>query len=324
MVTVHTLIKILDGNLASVVMTFTFCTSYLMYGYYIIFSEEYAFAWTIPQCVLTLRLIAVSFDVYDGKKRKNRTSKKEGKEEGESFASSTRTSSRQKDISSDSSTNVNRTKNRRRTPDLNSNPTGASLPTVEADSAAAAAVDAFVMPETGNHLQNSLSSSTEAVEERMLSGELDSRCPEKELSGNREMGRNDVNSTDQSCIVSRRAAGAGRKEKDDTVAGIEDDDAFRNPESLSHVPSLVELMAHSYFPASFLVGPQYGLKVYQEFVQRRTPLLNRCTRPSIDRLVLGILYMALFQIGSNLYPHTFFITKDFRVRYIYIYVFALL
>lgn len=29
-------------------------------------SDEYAFEWTIPQCVLTLRLIAVAFDVYDG------------------------------------------------------------------------------------------------------------------------------------------------------------------------------------------------------------------------------------------------------------------
>ncbi len=28
--------------------------------------SEYSFTWTIPQCVLTLRLIALTFDVYDG------------------------------------------------------------------------------------------------------------------------------------------------------------------------------------------------------------------------------------------------------------------
>ena len=29
---------------------------------------EYSFGWTVPQCVLTLRLIALTFDVYDGQK----------------------------------------------------------------------------------------------------------------------------------------------------------------------------------------------------------------------------------------------------------------
>lgn len=28
--------------------------------------SEYSFTWTIPQCVLTLRLISLTFDVYDG------------------------------------------------------------------------------------------------------------------------------------------------------------------------------------------------------------------------------------------------------------------
>lgn len=40
--------------------------SYLLWGYWRTQSDEYAFEWTIPQCVLTLRLIAVVFDVYDG------------------------------------------------------------------------------------------------------------------------------------------------------------------------------------------------------------------------------------------------------------------
>lgn len=38
-----------------------------MWGYYVTqVGSEYSFTWTIPQCVLTLRLIALTFDVYDG------------------------------------------------------------------------------------------------------------------------------------------------------------------------------------------------------------------------------------------------------------------
>src|ERR1700712_1867077 len=37
-----------------------------MWGYYVTqIGSEYSFTWTIPQCVLTLRLIALTFDVYD-------------------------------------------------------------------------------------------------------------------------------------------------------------------------------------------------------------------------------------------------------------------
>lgn len=49
-------------------------------------SDEYAFEWTIPQCVLTLRLIALTFDLYDGAnliklKKSASTSSKQSPEE---------------------------------------------------------------------------------------------------------------------------------------------------------------------------------------------------------------------------------------------------
>ena len=41
--------------------------TYLLCGYYVTqIGSEYSFTWTIPQCVLTLRLIAMTFDIYDG------------------------------------------------------------------------------------------------------------------------------------------------------------------------------------------------------------------------------------------------------------------
>lgn len=50
---------------------------YLLWGYYKTQSEVYTFEWTIPQCVLTLRLIAVAFDVSDGYKSNDGDSSKE-------------------------------------------------------------------------------------------------------------------------------------------------------------------------------------------------------------------------------------------------------
>ena len=36
-------------------------------------------------------------------------------------------------------------------------------------------------------------------------------------------------------------------------------------------------------------------------------------RAGIDRLLLGILYMVTYQIGSLVFPHTYLVTPDFRV-----------
>jgi lysophospholipid acyltransferase 5 len=43
---------------------------YLVVGYYLeqVSGKEYNISWTMPQCVLTLRLTAVAFDLYDGAK----------------------------------------------------------------------------------------------------------------------------------------------------------------------------------------------------------------------------------------------------------------
>jgi lysophospholipid acyltransferase 5 len=36
--------------------------------------------------------------------------------------------------------------------------------------------------------------------------------------------------------------------------------------ALSKTPSLLEVAGYTYFPASFLVGPQFPMKRYQDFV----------------------------------------------------------
>lgn len=51
-----------------VVTTFIFHMGYLLIGYYYTSTDTYTIAWTMPHCVLVLRLIGLSFDVSDGQR----------------------------------------------------------------------------------------------------------------------------------------------------------------------------------------------------------------------------------------------------------------
>lgn len=42
-------------------------------GYYMTGTDTYDIKWSMPHCVLTLRLIALTYDVYDGRKDPVRT-----------------------------------------------------------------------------------------------------------------------------------------------------------------------------------------------------------------------------------------------------------
>lgn len=60
------------GTLTSVVISFVFNFGYLLVGYFFTESEGYDICWTMPHCVLCLRLIGLTFDCYDGERAKQR------------------------------------------------------------------------------------------------------------------------------------------------------------------------------------------------------------------------------------------------------------
>ena len=60
----------LGGSIAAVSVTFVLNMTYLLAGYWYMALEEYDISWTMPQCVLCLRLIALSWDLYDGERRR--------------------------------------------------------------------------------------------------------------------------------------------------------------------------------------------------------------------------------------------------------------
>lgn len=53
-------------------------------------------------------------------------------------------------------------------------------------------------------------------------------------------------------------------EKSENAANAKE--IIKNDEALFKPPSIVQLAAHAYFPASFMVGPQFGIKRYMNFV----------------------------------------------------------
>lgn len=57
----------LRGNILTTA-SFVFHMVYLLSGYYFTQTETYDITWTMPHCVLTLRLIGLAFDVADGQK----------------------------------------------------------------------------------------------------------------------------------------------------------------------------------------------------------------------------------------------------------------
>ncbi|CAL7949229.1 unnamed protein product [Xylocopa violacea] len=64
----YCVLKCFGGTSISVLFTFAFNMIYLLWGYYVTSTSDYDIKWTMPQCVLTLRLIGLTFNVFDGQK----------------------------------------------------------------------------------------------------------------------------------------------------------------------------------------------------------------------------------------------------------------
>lgn len=61
---------ILGPGKNNAIVTFILNMTYLLVGYSNTESEDYDITWTMPHCVLTLKLIALAFDLWDGQRIK--------------------------------------------------------------------------------------------------------------------------------------------------------------------------------------------------------------------------------------------------------------
>uniref|UniRef100_A0A8D0E114 Lysophospholipid acyltransferase 5 n=1 Tax=Salvator merianae TaxID=96440 RepID=A0A8D0E114_SALMN len=62
------ILRLMGRTVTAVATTFCFQMTYLMAGYYFTATENYDIKWTMPHCVLTLKLIGLVIDYYDGRK----------------------------------------------------------------------------------------------------------------------------------------------------------------------------------------------------------------------------------------------------------------
>lgn len=69
----YSLIVLFNGT-ALVVTLLLFNMGYLLVGYYATATESYDIKWTMPQCVLTLRLIGLAFNISDGQRDESQLS----------------------------------------------------------------------------------------------------------------------------------------------------------------------------------------------------------------------------------------------------------
>ncbi|XP_078394257.1 lysophospholipid acyltransferase 5 [Cetorhinus maximus] len=65
-------LRLIGRTLTGIAATFLFQMVYLLAGYYYTATDQYDIKWTMPHCVLTLKLIGLSLDYYDGGKDKVR------------------------------------------------------------------------------------------------------------------------------------------------------------------------------------------------------------------------------------------------------------
>ncbi|XP_071805143.1 lysophospholipid acyltransferase 5-like [Asterias amurensis] len=64
----YALLVTVGGSSLSVAVSFALNMGYLLSAYILVSTDGYDINWTTPHCILTLRMISVAFDLYDGKR----------------------------------------------------------------------------------------------------------------------------------------------------------------------------------------------------------------------------------------------------------------
>jgi len=161
----------------------------------------------------------------------------------------------------------------------------------------------------------------------------------------------DVTWTTAHCVLCLRHIGLlfdlwdGKRSKAKSVTASSSPTSY--PAPLGRLPSLMELVAHTYFFGGFLVGPQFPMARYLSFIEdfpsgklktdksdpdvsqsnhvgdRETTASDSPTGISaLKRLFMGLLYVATFQIGSALVPQTYLLTTQFLFQSTFLYKMA--
>jgi lysophospholipid acyltransferase 5 len=84
---------------------------------------------------------------------------------------------------------------------------------------------------------------------------------------------------------------------------------------LKNCPSLLEIAAHTYFPGGFLIGPQFNIRRYLDFVHNKFEAVatgkGSSMKTGLIRGLTGLLYVAIYQIGASFLPDSFITSSSF-------------
>lgn len=85
--------------------------------------------------------------------------------------------------------------------------------------------------------------------------------------------------------------------------------------ALTKRPSFGEYCGLMFFPGSFLVGPQFPMRRYQDFVAGKFSSTEgkppNCINPALKRLGLGVMYLAIFQVVGIFVNDDFILSESF-------------
>ncbi|XP_050493529.1 lysophospholipid acyltransferase 5 isoform X1 [Bombus huntii] len=95
--------------------------------------------------------------------------------------------------------------------------------------------------------------------------------------------------------------------------------------ALKEQPTFLEIAAFAYFPGSFLVGPQFSMKRYLDYVNGRYTMIDTntfsmkeeielldCIIPGISRMFVGFIYLIFYQLGTSYIPNQYLLSAEFR------------
>lgn len=76
-------------------------------------------------------------------------------------------------------------------------------------------------------------------------------------------------------------------------------------------PSWLEIAAYTYFPACFLVGPQFSFRRYESFINKEFDKYTGFTRAGTIRAAIGFAYLTVNIIGSGYFPDRYLVSDEF-------------
>lgn len=83
---------------------------------------------------------------------------------------------------------------------------------------------------------------------------------------------------------------------------------------IKDLPNVIELAAFSYFPSSFIVGPQFPFNRYSRFINNEFAQYKSFLSAAIIRGSVGLLYLVIRQIGAIYLPDDYFLSDDYSNR----------